>query len=264
VLIVARGGGSFEDLLAFSEEAVVRAAAESAIPLISAVGHETDTTLIDFAADRRAPTPTAAAEMAVPVLRVCIETTLSLHQRLLRAASRGLDRQRRHLDALARALPRGDSLFALPRQRFDSSAGRLRGALFQNLQRHRGQFARASALMRPRVITAEIQRDRECVADYEARLTRSFRQRVREAGTSLDSCARVLDSLSYRAILARGFALVRGSDGVLKRRASMVVAGEALTLIFADGEAKTGAAGKAQARPARGWLGRAKGQGDLF
>ncbi|HEY4264095.1 MAG TPA: exodeoxyribonuclease VII large subunit, partial [Micropepsaceae bacterium] len=160
VLIVARGGGSFEDLLAFSEESVVRAAAESSIPLISAVGHETDTTLIDFASDKRAPTPTAAAEMAVPVLRDCVETTLSLNQRLLRATSRGLDRQRRHLEALARALPRGDSLFALPRQRFDSSAGRLSAALFQNLQRHRGQFARVSALLRPRIITAEIERGR--------------------------------------------------------------------------------------------------------
>src|SRR5882724_2718819 len=117
LLIVARGGGSLEDLMPFNDEEVVRAAAASAIPLISAVGHETDTTLIDFAADRRAPTPTAAAEMAVPVLRDCVETTLSLQQRLLRAASRGLDRQRRHLDALVRALPRGDSLFALPRQR---------------------------------------------------------------------------------------------------------------------------------------------------
>jgi exodeoxyribonuclease VII large subunit len=264
VLIVARGGGSFEDLLAFSEESVVRAAAQSSIPLISAVGHETDTTLIDFAADRRAPTPTAAAEMAVPVLRDCIETTLSLHRRLLRASSRGLDRQRRHLDALVRALPRGDSLFALPRQRFDSSAGRLRGALFQNLQRHRGQFTRVSALMRPRMIAAEIQRDRECVADYDARLTRSFRQLLREAGGNLDACARVLDSLSYRAILARGFALVRGADGALKRRAAMLTAGETLTLIFADGEAKTAAAGRVEARPSRRWLGRVKGQGDLF
>ena len=264
MLIVARGGGSFEDLLAFSEEVVVRAAAESAIPLISAVGHETDTTLIDFAADKRAPTPTAAAEMAVPVLRDCVENMLSLHQRLLRAASRGLDRQRRHLQALARALPRPDSLFALPRQRFDSSAGRLRGALFQNLQRHAGRFARVSALIRPRIVRAEIQRGRECVADLDARLTRAFRHRLRQADASLETCVRVLDSLSYRAVLARGFALVRGADGALKRRASVVTAGEALTLIFADGETKTSASGKAEARPPRRLLWREKGQGDLF
>jgi exodeoxyribonuclease VII large subunit len=282
VLIVARGGGSFEDLLAFSEESVVRAAADSAIPLISAVGHETDTTLIDFAADKRAPTPTAAAEMAVPVLRDCVEATVSLHQRLLRAASRGLVRQRRHLDALVRALPRSDSLFALPRQRFDSSAGRLRGALFQNLQRHRGQFARVSALLRARIVGAEIQRGRECVADYDARLVRAFRQEFRTASRSLEACARVLDSVSYRAILARGFALARASDGSLKRRASTIIPGEALTLVFADGEAKAvvpsktetpparaettakADVGKTQARPSRRWLARITGQGDLF
>ena len=264
VLIVARGGGSFEDLLAFSDEAVVRAAAESAIPLISAVGHETDTTLIDFAADKRAPTPTAAAEMAVPVLRDCVDTILSLHQRLLRATSRGLEKQRRHVQALARALPRPDSLFALPRQRFDSSAGRLRHALFQNLQRHAGRFARVSALLRPRIVSAEVLRGRECVADFDARLKGAFQHRLRRGRASLDSCLRVLESLSYRAVLARGFALVRGADDALKRRASAVNAGESLTLIFADGEKKASAGGKAEARPLRKWLGRQTGQGDLF
>src|SRR5215469_6448889 len=106
LLIVARGGGSLEDLMPFNEEIVIRAAANSKIPLIAAVGHETDTTLIDFAADRRAPTPTAAAEMAVPVLRDLVESLLSLQQRLLRGVSRAIGSQRRHLTALARALPR--------------------------------------------------------------------------------------------------------------------------------------------------------------
>jgi exodeoxyribonuclease VII large subunit len=264
VLIVARGGGSFEDLLAFSEEAVVRAAAESSIPLISAVGHETDTTLIDFAADKRAPTPTAAAEMAVPVLRDCVDGLLSLNQRLLRAISRNMDRQRRHLQGLARALPRPDSLFALPRQRFDSSAGRLRTALFQNLQRHRAQFARVSTLLRPRVIETEIMRERECVADFDQRLTRAFRHRVRRSRASLDSSLRVLETVSYRAVLARGFALVRGTDGRVKRRAESVKAAETLTLTFADGETKAVAAGRSEARPPRRFLWRDKGQGDLF
>ncbi len=263
VLIVARGGGSFEDLLAFSEEAVVRAAAESAIPLISAVGHETDTTLIDFAADKRAPTPTAAAEMAVPVLRDCVEATMALQQRLLRGISRSMERQRRHLQGLARALPRPDSLFALPRQRFDSSAGRLRSALFQNLQRHRAQLAQVSALVRPRIVKAEIERGHDCVADFELRLARAFRHRLRRAEAGLSASVRVLESLSYRAVLARGFALIRGEDG-LKRRAAALRTGETLTVIFADGEAKVTAAGKAEARPSRRFLWRDKGQGDLF
>jgi len=264
VLIVARGGGSFEDLLAFSEEAVVRAAAASAIPLISAVGHETDTTLIDFASDKRAPTPTAAAEMAVPVLRDCVDGLLSMNQRMLRGASRNLDRQRRHLQGLARALPRPDSLFALPRQRFDSSAGRLRTALFQNLQRHRAQFGQVSALLRPRVIEAEIAHERECVADFDQRLTRAFRHQVRRSRSSLDSCLRVLETVSYRAVLARGFALVRGGDGDLKRRAENVKPGENLTLTFADGEASAVASANSAAPPARRLPRRDKGQGDLF
>ena len=213
VIIVARGGGSFEDLLAFSDEEVVRAAAESAIPLISGVGHETDTTLIDLAADKRAPTPTAAAEMAVPVLRELAETLLSLQRRGLRAASRLMDARRRHLQGLARALPRADALFALPRQRFDTAGSRLRGALFQNLQRHRAAFVQAAALLRPRIIASEIAACRDNVVKLENRLFRAYGHRVRRARNSLDGCARVLESLSYRAILSRGFALIRGPLG---------------------------------------------------
>jgi exodeoxyribonuclease VII large subunit len=161
-------------------------------------------------------------------------------------------------------LPRPDSLFALPRQRFDSNAGRLPGALFQNLQRHASRFARASALMRPRVIDAELQRGRETLADLDARMARAFRHRLRRAGSSLQTCVRVLDSLSYRAVLARGFVLVRGADGALKRSVASVTAGETLSLIFTDGESNAVAGGKAVARQPRRFLWRDKGQGDLF
>lgn len=263
VLIVARGGGSFEDLLPFSEEIVVRAAAESGIPLISAVGHETDTTLIDFAADKRAPTPTAAAEMAVPVLRDCAEQVLRLNQRQLRAVSRAMDQRQRQLAGLARSLPRMDSLFALPQQRFDACAGRLRQALFANLQRHRGEFSRVSAMLRPRVIADEIERGQECTGDYGGRMDRAFHHRLARATASLEGCARMLESLSYRAILARGFVLVRGSGGGLRRRAGAVEQGEKLTLTFADGEVKAVATdGTPKSR--RIGLFRSKAQGDLF
>lgn len=262
VLIVARGGGSFEDLLPFSEEAVVRAAAESGIPLISAVGHETDTTLIDHAADKRAPTPSAAAEMAVPVLRDCAEHVVGLQQRQLRAVSRAMDQRQRQLAGLARSLPRLDSLFALPRQRFDACSGRLRQALFVNLQRHRGRFSRASAMLRPRVISAEIERGQECVADYMARMQRAFGHRVHRASTSLESCSRMLESLSYRAVLSRGFVLVRGKDGALRRRAGAVEEGERLTLTFADGDVKAVRDGAAPKSRKIGFF-RSKAQGDL-
>src|SRR6185295_6548082 len=263
LLIVARGGGSIEDLMPFNEEIVVRAAAESAIPLISAVGHESDTTLIDFASDRRAPTPTAAAEMAVPVLRECAENLVSLQQRMLRAASRLLDRRRQQVQGLARAIPRADALFALPRQRFDACAGRLRSALFQNLQRHGARFSRTEGRLRAQVLKSEIARGRKRADDLETRLTRAYDSRLRNAAAALRGFVRILEGVSYRAVLARGFALVSGADGILKRRMVAVKAGETLTLTFADGE--VGAVSKGKQTPKRGIKVRSVfGQGDLF
>ncbi|MBM3609483.1 MAG: exodeoxyribonuclease VII large subunit, partial [Alphaproteobacteria bacterium] len=135
VLIVARGGGSLEDLWGFNDEIVVRAAASSMIPLISAVGHETDTTLIDHAADVRAPTPTAAAELAVPVKADLLAKIASLAARLAGARTRLSERRRADLRALARALPSAEDILAIPRQRADRAGERLRataGSLVQS------------------------------------------------------------------------------------------------------------------------------------
>src|SRR6266545_577901 len=132
LLIVARGGGSLEDLWSFNEEIVVRAAADSMIPLISAVGHETDVTLIDFASDRRAPTPTAAAEIAVPVKAELIARVDGCARRALACWMRGQDHRRTELRAAARALPTADTLLAVPRQRLDACADRLPRALRAN------------------------------------------------------------------------------------------------------------------------------------
>ena len=170
VLIVARGGGSLEDLWGFNEEIVVRAAAASRIPLISAVGHETDTTLIDFAADLRAPTPTAAAELAVPVRLELIATLDALGARQSHALMQGLTRRGQRLRDLGRALPRPEALTAPASQRLDLLAERLPNALAQVAARKRTAFAERAAHVRPRLLADLAARLRDRLGDRAARL----------------------------------------------------------------------------------------------
>ena len=236
VLIVARGGGSIEDLMAFNEEVVVRAVAESRIPLISAVGHETDTTLIDLVADRRAPTPTAAAEMAVPVRAELLSQTMDLERRYLRAFSRAMSERRQKLVSLARVLPRAEQLFAPPRQRLDIASDKLGNALHRNLVSHRTHFLESAALLRPRPIKRHIEVSLQRTDVLGRRLSQSHRTHLAAARKRFESLARILESVSYKAVLSRGFALVRGEDGGLKRAASAVKPGERLELSFADGQ----------------------------
>src|SRR6195952_2241776 len=156
LLIVARGGGSLEDLWSFNEEIVVRAAAESMIPLISAVGHETDITLLDFVADKRAPTPTAAAEMAVPVRAELFVEVSTLARRVMVCWLRGQESRRNELRAAARALPAPGELLAIPRQRLDGAAGALPRALKANTHAHFRRFAQTSARLTVRVLHAQV------------------------------------------------------------------------------------------------------------
>lgn len=179
VLIVARGGGSLEDLWSFNEEVVVRAAAASAIPLISAVGHETDWTLLDLAADARAPTPTKAAEWAVPKYSELVETMASLGARLIGGARRTLASARTHLKAASRGLPRLEDLLALPRQRFDAAEKRLARGLHSNTQAHAKRLAQIAPRLQPRLISARLQR----CHDLLDRLTRRKAQALAR-GTS--------------------------------------------------------------------------------
>jgi exodeoxyribonuclease VII large subunit len=248
--------------MAFNEENVVRAVAESRIPVISAVGHETDTTLIDFVSDRRAPTPTAAAEMAVPVRADLIGQTLDCHRRAFRAFSRAMAERRSTLTALARVLPRADQLFAQPRQRLDGASERLINGLRGNLHVHRTRFLKSASLLRPRPLSRHITVCGERLTVLEGRLAQAHRSHLAVAARRIESLARVLQSVSYRAVLSRGFALVRGGDGALKRAAAAVSTGEKLQLTFADGTVGATVGGTPAKSPPRRKLGGS--QGSLF
>ena len=170
LLIVARGGGSVEDLWGFNEEIVARAVAESDIPLISAIGHETDTTLIDYVSDRRAPTPTAAAELAVPVRHELIAWVQQQNVRMQQALSQGLTRRDQRLRDMARALPRPDSLLEAPRQTLDTRAARLAPALIAGVQRRKVRLADMSGSLRPATLQRALESERKHLRSTAARL----------------------------------------------------------------------------------------------
>ncbi len=234
LLIVARGGGSIEDLWGFNEEIVVRAAAASAIPLISAVGHETDTTLIDHAADRRAPTPSAAAEMAVPVHADLGAHLATLEARLLRAGAQAVVARRQRLSDLARAVPRPEALIAPSAQRFDQWAERFPGSLRALLAAKRQEMRSTSAGLRPATILMQIDKARERLADRADRAARANRTQINRLQTELASLERLRQSLGYPATLRRGYAVVRdGADNLLTSAASAAKATE-LQIEFSD------------------------------
>ena len=220
LLIVARGGGSIEDLWGFNDEAVVRAAAGSDIPLISAVGHETDTTLIDHAADRRAPTPTAAAEMAVPVRADLLAHVATLGARLERAGKGALEARAQRLRDLSRALPRREALLATPAQRLDLAGSRFNGSLRALADRKRLHLSRVAAGLSAGLLRERLAARGQALSARGERLAPALArglERRRSALSALRLSARALSrelSLAVPALQATGARL----DSALVRR----------------------------------------------
>ncbi|QYX56925.1 exodeoxyribonuclease VII large subunit [Roseovarius sp. SCSIO 43702] len=307
LIIVARGGGSIEDLWGFNEEAVVRAAAASEIPLISAVGHETDTTLVDFAADRRAPTPTAAAELAVPVRLDLLAWVDGQAARLSQALSRGMERRGERLRDLSRAVPRVETLLDGPRQRLDFWGERLPAALTRSVQLRRVELSEVTGALRPGVLRGKLRdqaqrvdqtaarlapalgrqaaqgrerfdamaaRHGRCRPDaalaerrarlenFGARLSQTGSRQMRDLRERIGALDRLRETLSYKATLNRGYAVVRGDGDVVTRKAAAAKAG-ALEIEFADGKLNVGSPEGPAKRPPRSKLDVPE-QGDLF
>ena len=274
VLIVARGGGSLEDLWTFNEEAVVRTAAASEIPLISAIGHETDTTLIDFAADRRAPTPTAAAEMAVPVRADLRTQILDIERRIGAAIDRGLRGHARTVEGFARGLPRPDRLLEQANQAVDDQSDRLRNALANLLAARGAGVERAAAGIRSpaeqvarsgervggfgerlsNAVDARMEnaRSRYSAIDAARRITESVRRQKSALGARVEALVALLESLSYERVLERGFTVVRDGAGNPVARAAHATPGGAIEIQFADARLGARLDGKADTPPRRG------------
>jgi exodeoxyribonuclease VII large subunit len=231
LLIVARGGGSVEDLWAFNEENVVRAVAASDIPVISAIGHETDTTLIDFAADQRAPTPTAAAEMAVPVRADLQAHVMTLERRLLQAVTRRITENRSRIDGLARGLPRPLDILASANQTLDLISERLTRNLERYLRDQQAILASFKTRLSPRLLDPMHWLRQS--TELDRRLHRAMSVATARFRQSLDALGRQLRLLSHEEILARGFALVTTADGQLLRRPEQAQTGDRLTVHMA-------------------------------
>ncbi|WP_417514499.1 exodeoxyribonuclease VII large subunit [Minwuia sp.] len=264
LLIVARGGGSIEDLWAFNEEVVVRAAAESDIPLISAVGHETDTTLIDHASDRRAPTPTAAAEMAVPVRGDLALQVGDLSRRSTIALRRMHIERRNTLSGLARGLTDPRRLLQQHGQRLDDLGDALSRALKLNAGRGRQRLAQVAGGLRPSVLQQPVRDGQQRVQRATLTLQRELKRTIADRGQKLESTARLLEGFSYKATLQRGYAVVRDADGAPVTRSADVKAGAMLEIEFADGREPVVAGGVSSARRPRKAPAPKPQQGDLF
>jgi exodeoxyribonuclease VII large subunit len=249
LLIVARGGGAIEDLMAFNEEIVVRAAAASLIPLISAVGHETDTTLIDFAADRRAPTPTAAAEFAVPERLLLLSRVRECESRLLAQIDRVISAKRAGVEALERGLGNPRHAIEAHIQRLDGLEERLDGARRNFIERRQQGVATLGARLRhPLQQVRDLERH---IAVQGRALDSGYRRTLDAARARLLRWTDLLESYSYRGVLKRGFALVTDTSGHTIGSARAAAPGSEIAIAFHDGQIAARVDGGAEASEKR-------------
>ncbi len=271
VVIVARGGGSVEDLWAFNDEALARTVAAAAIPIISAVGHETDTTLIDFVSDRRAPTPTGAAEIATPVLADLQAAVADFERRLARAGGRILEDRRTRLRAAARGLPaRPEDVLALPQQRLDHAGSRLGSGLTRNLALHERALIGVTGRLSHALMDRAMDRRRDRLTAFADRFAPTMTRRLERDEARLAALSRALTGLNPKTPKP-GFARVESEDGTMIATAAALQPGQAVRLAFADGSRGARIDGDETGPPPRKAPASAPrpgskppGQGDLF
>lgn len=249
LLIVARGGGSIEDLWAFNEEVVVRAAAASDIPLISAVGHETDTTLIDYVSDLRAPTPTGAAEKAVPVREDLRFTVADLGRRLAGLKVSMLRDREERLRGLARGLPSPKDILGLAQQRFDDLSDRLPRGLVAAVQQKSIQLNRLMGGLSAGRLKQLVSFRAKELEGASRRLNPAYQRKLEDLGSRLAASGRMLESLSYERVLDRGYALVEDQNGRPVSKAASLVAGDQVSVRFADGTSDMQVLGEGTSEP---------------
>ncbi len=266
VLIVARGGGSVEDLWPFNDEALARAASACAIPLISAVGHETDTTLIDFVSDRRAPTPTAAAEMATPILADLRAATADLGARMHSFAGRMVEDCRGRVLNAERALQRVPDLIELATQRFGVVSGRLAAGLARNVTTHERDLVRVASRLSPLLLQRPQAVQRARLDGVASRLAPIMARRLERLSERLEGVSKLHASADPERPLRRGFARVIRADGSLVRAGAVLESGEEVAIKFGDAVTRQavidGASAANSRRPRHKTA--PPGQGDLF
>lgn len=232
VLIVARGGGSLEDLMAFNEEVVVRAVAESTIPVISAVGHETDTTLIDHAADRRAPTPTGAAEIAVPVRRELWGWVKEQESRMASSLNRNLNEKQNRLELQLARLGDPKRLLEIRCQTLDMLSEKFGSLLKSYMQAKTSTLSEIKGRLRPPVFILE--KSATALQTRTADLDKAQKRYSQKLHDSLNSVSRLLETLSFEKVLERGFVVVRDETGKPVSAAETLQSGQNIELQFKE------------------------------